>query len=173
MTEFLTDIDATHMFTYRITGKQSIERLEINQLSRTYHFSVEPYRLGESKSLSFVWETTCEKHYKKAHQSAFIINKLNNTQIIESKANLAFLQLQMKCPTLKTFVAKDGKEVLEWAKRHFDGKDGAASEISTGDWWVVKASNANGGRDIYVIHKDNYEAITSSLHEKEEYVIQK
>lgn len=176
MAQFIRESEDVDVITYRITGKQSIERLEplLLKLSQEHKFGIEHYELNESKSLSFVWETTCEKHYKRAHQSAQIINKLNNTQIIESKSNLAFLQLLMKCPTLTTYVAKDGKEAIEWANRHFSvEKEGANQSITTDDWWVVKASNANGGRDIYVIHKDNYSTVLSSLHEKEEYVLQK
>lgn len=31
------------------------------------------------------------------------------------------------------------------------------------DWWVVKASKGNGGRDIWILNKDNAEAVLSDL----------
>jgi len=43
----------------------------------------------------------------------------------------------------------------------------------TGEWWAVKASKGNGGKDVWVLHKDNFETLVSSLPKDEEYVMQR
>ena len=88
---------------YRITGKQSIERLEPLLHSRFAHLGpwgavdedgegrgVEEQQLD--KPVDLVWETTCERTWRKIHNGATILNKLNNTNILEDKSNLAYLQ---------------------------------------------------------------------------------
>ena len=72
--------------------------------------------------LDFVWETTCEKSCRDLHNSSGIINKLHNTHIVESKSNLAFLQIVMNSnsiTTLQTFVAYNGTDVRHWANKMF------------------------------------------------------
>ena len=50
------------------------------------------------------------------------------------------------------------------------------SSSSTNDWWFVKASKGNGGRDIWIINENNYEStlanIASSTNNNDEFVIQ-
>lgn len=87
---------------YRITGKQSIERLEPLLCSRFKHMG--PWGAvdgkhqhqrgveGEDTPIDLVWETTCEQTWRTRHNSAIVLNKLHNTQILEDKANLAYLQ---------------------------------------------------------------------------------
>ena len=85
---------------YRITGKQSIERLEPLLHNRFTHLgpwgSVDEGSQqdsdGEDKCLDLVWETTCEQTWRTRHNLATVLNRLHNTQILEDKSNLAFLQ---------------------------------------------------------------------------------
>jgi hypothetical protein len=161
-------------FLYRITGKQSIERLQplIESFKNKWLIPINPETV--SIPLDFVWETTCEKEWKSSHATAKIINRLNNTGIIESKSNLAYLQLRMKCTTLTTYVARNNNELIEWIHRHYSSQD-TSSVTSTEDWWAIKASAGNGGKDIWIINKENYLSTIDSLPKQtdEEYVIQR
>lgn len=177
---------------YRITGKQSVERLDplIEKLSseteKFVSFGVDVSNeysshrvhelLAESSSIStlIVWETTCEKELRGVHQSAVIRNKLPNSQVLESKANFAFLQQEMPSNReLTTYVAKSGKQVCAWAQKRWDTSSSNGQDLTTSDWWVVKASNGNGGRDIWMIHRDNYLTALDDLPDDHEYVIQR
>jgi hypothetical protein len=100
---------------YRITGPQSIERLE--PLVARLDGSWRAFEQATSNArIDLVWETTCEKTMKHYHDTAIVFNKLHNCQIIESKSNLAYLQRRMKRPTLTTFIALGvkGVEVDLW-----------------------------------------------------------
>lgn len=194
MSVFVEDCESASTefaFTYRITGKQSIERLEplIESLRNEWFHPVSYCNFSSSDPstiptlpLQFVWETTCEKSWKQIHLSAKIFNKMNNTSIIESKSNLAFLQLLMNCPTLKTFVARNTKEVQYWIQSYYltissseNSEKGEESRSNPHeDWWVIKASNGNGGKDIWMINSHNFQEVASSIPDmNEEYVIQK
>lgn len=35
------------------------------------------------------------------------------------------------------------------------------------DWWVVKVSKGNGGRDIWIVNPDNFQQVLPNLHIKE------
>lgn len=209
MSNFIIDKSATsnvyplnnnniNYFVYRITGKQSIERLEplIYSLFKTNQYSKEKklipisyekytqitncYSLdNQHNKIDFVWETTCEKVNKTLHQSAQILNKLHNSSIIESKSYLAFLQLLI--PThnmLETYVAMNAIEVANWISNRWnnnqlyvDDKE-QTDRIVEMDWWVVKASKGNGGRDVWILNKQNYSSIIPQLC-NDEYVIQR
>jgi hypothetical protein len=41
------------------------------------------------------------------------------------------------------------------------------------DWWAVKASRGNGGKDVWVFNKDNYNSLLLNLPSNEEFVVQK
>jgi hypothetical protein len=41
------------------------------------------------------------------------------------------------------------------------------------DWWAVKASRGNGGKDVWIVHQDNYLTVIPSLPIGEEYVMQR
>lgn len=41
------------------------------------------------------------------------------------------------------------------------------------DWWAVKATRGNGGKDVWIIHRDNYNTVIPTLPNGEEYVIQR
>lgn len=157
-------------FSYRITGKQSIERLDPIILSLVPNQSLSGCNAADR--LDFVWETTCEKSLRAQHQSACILNKLHNSQIIESKSMLAYLQLLVDFPMLETFVAENASSVEMWAKRRWNKPtDNNCSNLR--DWWVVKASKGNGGRDIWIMYEENCEKVVSDLPSSDEYVIQR
>lgn len=45
--------------------------------------------------------------------------------------------------------------------------------LHSSDWWAVKASRGNGGKDVWIIHRDNFQEIIPTLPQSEEYVIQR
>ena len=150
---------------YRITGPQSIERLE--PLVARLDGSWRAFEQATSNArIDLVWETTCEKTMKRYHDTAIVFNKLHNCQIIESKSNLAYLQRRMKRPTLTTFIALGVKGVERFCQRWQGDSDDS-------DWWAVKVSNGNGGRDVWIMNKDNYTQVLNELPHCEELVIQK
>ena len=81
---------------YRITGKQSIERLEPLLHSRFKHLgpwgAVDEENPRDPVKIDLVWETTCEQTWRTRHNAATVLNRLHNTQILEDKSNLAYLQ---------------------------------------------------------------------------------
>ena len=176
-------------FLFRVTGKQSVERLvplvsEIFQgIATTFHLHD-----GDLRVPTFVWETTCRKEWRAIHNHALVLNKLHNSHVLESKSSMAFLQLTMKGPSLETFVAYSASEVALWAKKRWsecspprEASSSLAGEatldeaklVSQRDWWMVKASRGNGGRDVWVFNAGNVEAVVADLHEDQEYVIQR
>lgn len=165
---------STSPLLYRITGKQSVERLE-PLLANVVKSSISwtPKSAPSDQILDFVWETTCEKEYRAIHNNARIINKLHNSQIIESKSSLAYLQLLVDYPMLETRIAYSSVEVETWAKKRWSTESTSAVESEQRDWWVVKASKGNGGRDIWVFNQSNYEKVVTELPVNEEYVIQR
>lgn len=88
----------------------------------------------------------------------------------------------MHCPTLTTYVAESSVEVREWAQRRWavipsnlhSALDHSDNEMmSQQDWWVVKASCGNGGRDIWIIHAANYNNVIATIPSTDCFVIQK
>ncbi len=166
--------------TYRITGEQSIERIE-PLLSMVFpNRKLIPFSLSSSKDrIDFVWETTCEITMRKIHANALIYNRLNNSSIIESKSDFAFLQIRMKntCHVLPTYIACNRDKILKWCKDRWDEEysvfDVANNKDKDEDWWILKASNGNGGRDIFVITSNTYQRVLNSINVDEEFVIQK
>ena len=179
--------------TFRITGPQSIDRLTplLSDVSMavTWDEVTSPNR-----HIDLVWETACEKLWTNSHKSAAILNRLSNTQIIEDKANLAFLQLRMDVPTLKTYLACSAVDVLNWASQRWIGSDisvTSAADVDTvfrnlhgdvsdckmaeidDDWWAVKAARGNGGKDVWIMNNKNFHEIYSQLPCNDEFVIQK
>jgi hypothetical protein len=160
--------------SYRITGPQSIERLDpllhlIEGLDWTR-------ANGSTSSLHFVWETACKKAEKNQHAGAAVCNRLHNSQIIEDKSNLAFLQVQMARAdasiVLETYVARNLAGVVDWFSSRWgqigDDKKNSSSIFNPSvscddDWWIVKASKGNGGRDVWVVHPNNSCDVLSEL----------
>jgi glutathione synthase/RimK-type ligase-like ATP-grasp enzyme len=146
---------------FRITGKQSIERLE-PLMGRLFPNSL--WCDSVNQPLDFVWETTCEKTHRESHANAKVLSRLHNTQVIESKANLAFLQESMDVPTVETYVTSDYSVILPWLQKRYENDNG---------WWVLKASHGNGGKDIWLINPSNYNEICSEITVNQEYVLQR
>lgn len=160
-----------NLFTYRITGPQSIERLD--PLLHEFNLNLANAEcVTHDQNLNFVWETTCEKEFRDKHKHAIILNKLNNTQIIESKSSFAFLQLTTERKFLETYVASNAANVQSWATKHWNTECSEYNNSET-DWWAVKASNGNGGKDIWIVNQDTYEKAMKELPANEEYVIQR
>ena len=140
---------------FRITGPQSIDRLEplvpqvVQSAEKWTGSASTPSGEGRSQDkLNFVWETTCEMTMRERHCEATVLNKLHNVVILEDKANLAFLQMRMNCPVLETYVANSPGEVRAWASKRWTDATKDIGGPMDGDWWVVKASAGNGGKDI-------------------------
>jgi hypothetical protein len=174
MSEFAVDQQAEEAapFLFRVTGKQSIERLE-PLIKALLPGAVSAEDILDQKAelpLDFVWETTCRREHRPIHQNAALINKLHNAQIIESKSSLAYLQLLVNYPMLETYIAEGGREVGAWVGARWGTPGTKQAEL---DWWVVKASKGNGGRDVWILNAGNAEKVISELEPLEEYVIQK
>jgi hypothetical protein len=89
--------DSDRSLRYRITGPQSIERLEplLHTISGTKDEdtgnpsgSTVGWVAAEAEiifsdriSLDFVWETTCERAWKEAHLRARVLNRLHNSAV--------------------------------------------------------------------------------------------
>ena len=155
---------------YRITGPQSIERLD--PLLKEFHFNLENATKTTNEPLTFVWETTCEKELRAKHKEAFILNKLNNTQILESKSSFAFLQLTMDRKFLECFVASNAAQARTWAVNRWNANESITDDYEC-DWWAIKASNGNGGKDIWIVNRNTYQKSLSELPANDEYVIQR
>jgi hypothetical protein len=188
---------------FRVTGPQSIERLEPllpTVISNCRSLCAGPGSKDEATDIPtpqpvhFVWETTCEQTWRDFHSNALVLNKLHNITILEDKANFAFLQLRMSEyyeNVLPTFIAKNSHEALQWARNHWksnktnnDNQQQQQQSISRDqDWWVLKVAAGNGGKDIWVITKENFRDVIQKLNPPEigtkvaavddEYVIQK
>jgi hypothetical protein len=199
--------NSNKIFTYRITGPQSIERLEslVNSLYKSNNLYSCPLNWSNindieedinnmkdikednkelqkfnsiDNKIDFIWETTCEKIWLERHMNAIVINKLHNTNIIENKSNLAFLQLRMKQKhVLETFVATNKNTVKRWSENKWLNNsllnDEITNKCSDKDWWAVKASAGNGGKDVWIINKSNFKDILKELPGNNEFVIQK
>jgi hypothetical protein len=156
---------------YRITGPQSIDRLEPlvpRVIPKAEAWKLEtssgsPQDTPPGKKIDFVWETTCELTMRERHSQATVLNKLHNVVILEDKANLAFLQTRMDCPVLETYVANGSEEVKQWGLKRWAGESKDAGGSVDGDWWVVKASAGNGGKDIWVMTSNNVDSVVAEL----------
>eukprot|EP01041_Mallomonas_annulata_P000692 gene692-1322_t len=165
---------------YRITGAQAIER--IDPLVLNFHNGYNWNHVEDCdtvEQIDFVWETTCESKWRKQHNEATICNRLHNSQVLEDKSNFAFLQQAMRFPTLESYIAGNINEIRQWAQRRWknssedDGAHHTNPNISGLDWWVVKASRGNGGRDVWVINQSNFETILGDISSVGEFVLQR
>lgn len=153
---------------YRVTGKAARER--IPPLLQDLHPQIDWVECkSPEESPTLVYETTCERTWNACHQRALILNRLHNSQILENKANLAVLQTAMDIPMLETYLAHGHDEVDRWCRWRFQ----KTSSVEDLDWWVLKASKGNGGRDVWIICKDNFEKILPEIPPNDNYVIQK
>lgn len=171
--EAVSSVDAV---SYRITGPQSIERLD--PLLKSIEGLKWTRTNDSTSSLHFVWETSCKKSERNQHTESVVCNRLHNSQIVEDKSNLAFLQVQMATAdasvVLETYVTRDLAGVANWFGNRWGQKGEETRDIirsrnsnpsvsCNGDWWIVKASKGNGGRDVWVVHPDNSSDVLSLL----------
>ena len=56
-------------------------------------------------------------------------------------------------------------------KQDHDGDDD--DDDDDYDWWVLKASKSNGGREVWVLNRSNYQKVMTPLIEDDEYILQK
>ena len=177
---------------FRVTGPQSIERLEplvpqvlddaVSVCSQEGG-SEGKFIASGAKKLDFVWETACEMTWRERHSQATVLNKLHNVVVLEDKANLAFLQLKMNCPVLDTYIAGSVELVKKWAKEKWSTRvppspspssdSNCRNVLDENDWWVVKASAGNGGKDIWIMTCDNFSDVLTELPSGEAFVIQR
>lgn len=168
--------------------EEKCKRFDIlpNQHSILFHISrntmtetAMPY-ISTVHHVDFVWETFCEQSWKTSHEKALVLNRLHNSNIIENKANLAFLQFRASelasSPSkyLETYVALKSCDVSKWCTERW----GIVCERrvqSDQDWWVLKAGSGNGGKDIWILTPETYSDVVSEVtsYRDEEYIIQK
>lgn len=136
-------------------------------------------------------------------------------QILEDKANMAFLQLRMHTPTLDTIIGPNADSVVQWCLDRWttamiqpqatqrsneecnqfqtmnlsaesflsephqwsipfqDMSDEDISAMDLTDWWALKASKGNGGKDVWVINRHNYASVLAAVPPKDEYILQR
>lgn len=90
--------------------------------------------------VDFCWETTCERLWERAHAAATVRSRLHFSQVLEDKANFAYLQQLLGRHGLESYVAKGRNEVRRWAERRWKS---AGSEAAADDWWVVKSASVS------------------------------
>lgn len=114
---------------FRITGPQSIERLQPLLKSIIGFQWTTP--IDSKSNLDFVWETSCKVSERDQHLGSKIHNRLHNSQIIEDKSNLAFLQVRMiasvSSELLETYVAEDSSGIRKWFLERWES--GEPSEV--------------------------------------------
>jgi hypothetical protein len=134
--------------------------------------------------VTFVWETFCEQAWRTSHEHAVVLNRLHNSNILESKVNLAFIQLKASeiassasssCKYLETYVALKPSELTDWCKDRWARDRDECVRLESNDWWVLKAGSGNGGKDVWILTPETYQNIIAevSTYRDEEYVIQK
>lgn len=100
--------------------------------------------------------------------------------MLEDKSNLAFLELKSPYPhCLDTFVASSAAAFAAWASARWTTSPqevnvGAPEDVSgTADWWAVKASKGNGGKDVWIVNRSNVSAVLAELPREGELVVQR
>lgn len=110
------------LLSYRITGQQSIKRIE--PLLKTQLCCDWQLANDSISSVHFVWETSCKIIERVQHLESVILNKLHNSFIIEDKSNLAYLQLIVSkyslCNVLETYIAIGLCGVTKWASNRWE-----------------------------------------------------
>ena len=110
------DVARQRIYFFKITGPQSIERLQpLLKSTKDLQWIMS---IGSNSCLHFVWETSCKISERDQHLSSQIHNRLHNSQIIEDKSNLAFLQLRMMASIpislLETYVVENSVGIKKW-----------------------------------------------------------
>jgi hypothetical protein len=80
-----------------------------------------------------------------------------------------------ECIDLETSFAKVSflNEPHSWSVPfdNFSAED--VVEMDLADWWALKASRGNGGRDVWVINRFNYTEVLATVPTKDEYILQR
>ena len=67
-----------------------------------------------------------------------------------------------------------GSEVKGWTERRWGGPTAKGRPPQDGkDWWILKATGANGGVDVFVLHEGVVPSVLARLQAKELYVVQR
>ena len=64
-------------------------------------------------------------------------------------------------------------EEHHWSVPFTEKSDGGEHVMPLTDWWAVKASKGNGGKDVWVVNRRNFEQILSTIPPNDEYIIQR
>jgi hypothetical protein len=68
---------------------------------------------------------------------------------------------------LETYIAESLSELkLFGDQRWHDGEN-------VSEWWVLKASKGNGGKDIWIVNHTNFHHVVNEFQTNEQFVIQK
>lgn len=99
----------------------------------------------------------------------------SNTQPPQSE-NIKNITDSDKLPfDIHTSLSKESflKEPHAWSVPFddFSLSDVAAMDLS--DWWALKASKGNGGRDVWVVNRFNYTEVFNTVPTNDEYILQR
>ena len=116
------DVARQRIYFFKITGPQSIERLQpLLKSTKDLQWRI---AIDSKSDLHFVWETSCKISERDQHLNSQIHNRLHNSQIIEDKSNLAFLQLRMTASIavslLETYVVENSVGIKEWFLKRWE-----------------------------------------------------
>ena len=72
----------------------------------------------------------------------------------------------------QTYILR-GREIAGWAEGRWGPLERSAESLSPSDWWMVKATGANGGVDVFVFHHQTRHRVLPRILNDELYVIQR
>jgi len=73
----------------------------------------------------------------------------------------------------QTYILR-GEEIETWAERRWGPLQKEKSEsVNLHDWWMVKATGANGGVDVFVFHNQSRDRILPRIMTEDLYVVQR
>jgi hypothetical protein len=64
-------------------------------------------------------------------------------------------------------------ETHEWSVPFADASEADVEAMDLSDWWALKASKGNGGKDVWVINRNNFAEVLASVPAKDEYILQR
>lgn len=101
----------------------------------------------------------------------------------------------METPSLETFLAKSSTHLLRWCKDSISSTIKSKASVNADlvvsntmnpelwsfpprndemfDWWAIKASKGNGGKDVWVVNSQCYKEVVNALPPDQEYIIQR
>jgi len=66
-----------------------------------------------------------------------------------------------------TYVALCIDDIRYWFKHR------TMIEADLSEWWIVKSSRGNGGKDVWILHNGNWKEVLDGIIGPGEYVLQK